>query len=689
MRLCLLRSSLSALALAAATPILPAQIETSAPTSLSGLTPVTTDPIPIVLPEAPLDAVLQLIEMLTGRIVLRPQSLPGTTVHLEAANPMPPEQALLALETVLAMNGIGIAPLGDRFLKVMQLPNMRVESPELIEGSTLTLPPSGRIASKVFTLEFLRAVEFFPTVSNLLNPQLGGAVLFDKANAALITDSISTLQRIELLVNQLDRPVTAGMEPKFYSLQFAKASDLVNKMRTIMQGTLQQQMGSSTSFNADDRTNQVVVIADPRLHDFFDNLIAKLDVKADPNTRNEVIPLKHAAAPDVANLISQLVSGQNAASQRATGSVRPGQVANQPSPEPQAQPVATVNAGDLGVTSSEFSTYVTVLADERSNAVVVSGTVDDIRLIRELVEKVDVLLAQVRIEVVIVEVTLSNNSSTGIDTLGLQVENGRLIGFAASGPGFRTGGFDAEGNATGFTQIIRDGRGYDLTGIISLGSSATKSNANILSVPAIVTTHNKEARIFVGQETPVISSYLPDVAGGGTGGTAGYGYRSTVTGREVGIELKVTPLIGDDGSVQLEITQVVSDVLRNTTIDGNPQPIIGKRETESFVSVRNGEIIVLGGLQRDTTNRDRSRLGPIPIIGDLLGGRTRTNEKTDLIFFLRPVVLTNSAADNAEALRRIQGGPQERAVHRALNPDAPRDENEDNSRRAPVRRGPR
>jgi general secretion pathway protein D len=684
MRLSSFRSSLSLLALAATAPFSPAQTATTpAPQSRPTLTAVMEGPFPITLPEAPLDAVLQLLEMITGRTVLRPQNLPGATIHLETP-PLPADQALLALETVLAMNGIGITPVGDRFIKVVQLGQVRVESPELIEGSTLEMAPSGRIVAKVFTLEFLRAQEFFPMIGNLLNPQLGGAVLFQNANAALVTDSVSTLQRIETLITQLDRPVTAGMTPKFYPLEHAKASDLVNKIRTILQGTLQQQMGTATTFNADDRTNQIVLIADPRLHSFFDDLIDKLDVRADPNTRNDVIYLKHANAPDVATLVSQLISGQTKATQQATGSVRPGQLVtnqNQPQPAPQTN-VVQVAGAEFGAGTNEFSTFVTVLADERSNAVVVSGTVDDLRLIRELVEKIDVLLAQVRIEVVIVEVTLRDSSSTGIQSLGLQVENGKLTGFRGSGAGIAVGGaFDSDGNPTDFATR----NGYDLTGLIQLSTTPRKNNANILSVPAIVTTHNKTGRIFVGQETPTISSYLPDTT---TGGTTGSGYRTSVSREEIGITLEVKPLIGIDGSVQLEIKQTVEDIIDRTTIDGNEQPIIGKRETESFISVLNGEIIVLGGLQRDTNSHQSNRLGPIPIIGDLFGSRTRSKEKTDLIFFLRPIVLTNTPTDNAEALRRIQGAPQEKALQRALNPDAPREEELPTIDRAP-RRGPR
>jgi general secretion pathway protein D len=693
MRLCFFRSSLALVALAAVTPSLPAQAQAPAGPTTPALTPVVEDPIPIILPDAPLDAVLQLLEMLTGRIVLRPQNLPAATIHFESPTPLPPAQALMALETLLNMNHVGIAPLGDRFIKVVPLAQLRTETPEFIDGSTLKLPPTGRVATKVFTLNFLRANQIGPNIAPLLNPQLGGFTVFDNANAVMITDSISTLQRVEMLINQLDQPSMAGLEPKFYPLQHTKASDLVNKLRTMLQGTLQQQLGTATTFNADDRTNQVVLIADPRLHPFFDNMIARLDVRADPNTRNEVIPLKHANAPDVATIVSQLISGQTQAQQRAgagTTGGRPGQMGPQGPQPPQPQPQAVVATADVNVASSEFSSFVTVLADERSNAIIVSGTLDDIRLIRELVEQIDVLLAQVRIEVVIVEVTLTDNHATGIQSLGLAVQNGKLVGIAGNLPGGTLTGLNPEtGAATPFATFNMD---RDLTGIITLASTPRKTSANILSVPAIVTTHNKEARIFVGQERPIISSYLSDVTGG-TGGGTGMGNfgRTTVNQRQVGIELRVKPLIGVDGSVQLEIIQKVEDVLpQAVTIDGNEQPVIATRETESFVSVRNGEIIVLGGLQRENNNRTRSRLGPIPIIGDILGARNRTNEKTDLIFFLRPVVLTNTPDDNAEALRRIQGAPQQRAVERALNPDLQAEDPITPDTRTPLRRpGPR
>ena len=616
----------------------------------------TIEPIKITMPGSSLDEVLALLERWTGKTLLKPQSLPPASLTLVIKDPgVTKKEAIQAVETLLNLNGIAVTPLGDRFLKITPLNTAKSEAPEFIEGSTLDLTPSGRTVSKLFTLQFLRVSEFMPQIAGLLNPAAGSPpVIFDKVNAALITDSVSNLQRIETLVVRLDQPALAGLTPKFYQLSSgAKASDVVNKLRTILSGL--NQLGSTTTYNADDRTNQIVLVSDPRQYAFFDELIAKLDVKSDPNTRNEVIYLKHATAKEVATVLSQLVSGQNTAA-KATQTEQPNRRFQSPMP-PAAIPAPTpvVAVASLGLTidnSNQFSTLLTILPEERTNSILVSGTVDDIRLINDLVAKIDILLAQVRIEVVIAEITLSDNATSGISALGLQIDGNRLVGFSGEGAGIivTNGVITSPG-------IVGTGP-HDLAAEISLATTPRKNNATILSVPNIVTTHNKEARIFVGESRPVISSYLNDNTSTGTAAGIG-GYRSTVGQQEIGIELKVKPLIGADGSVQLEITQNVDDVLGEIIIDGNPQPRIGKRETESFVSARTGQIIVLGGLQRSSKTKSTSRLGPIPIIGDLLGLRQREDTRTDLVFFLRPTVLTNTPADNAPALRQIEQFPQE------------------------------
>lgn len=642
-------------------------------TPTSVLVPKGEDPlVTIKLSDDTIDQVLELLGTYTGRSILRPGSGLPTAEYTVNLKDIPRSEAILAIETLLTLNGVGVAPQGDKFLKVIALAQAKLEAPEMITGTTLDLPPSGKIATKIFRLEFLRADQFF-TQLNIYNQFVAGVVILPNANAAMITDTVSNLQRVETLIASLDRPVTANTKPKFYTLRNgAKASDLVSKLRTVI-GTMEQQFGSSTTFNADDRTNQIILIANPREHPFFDGLIESLDVKSDPNSRNEVIYLKHAKASEVKDLLSSLVQGQNAAAQRSGAqSVRPGQIVA-PLPPQNGSP-ATPNApttpaitGIEGASgSSEFSNILNVVNDNRSNSIIVSGTADDVRLIKSIVANLDIILAQVRIEIVIAEVTLSDNTSSGITQLGLKVNGDRLVGITGSAPGIAVAG---NADATGFADISRKGGPHtftsslDLSGVIGLSSKNPKASANFLSVPTITTTHNKKAIIFVGETRPTINSVTSSIAGNTNPGAS----TSSITQQEVGLTITVTPLIGD-GSVQLDLEQELSDTGDAVIINGNVQNVINKRRTQSFITARTGEVLVLGGLQKKTNKRSSSRFGPIPIIGDLFGARTRGELRTELIFFLRPVILTNTPADNASAMKQIEEFPNKDAVLLELDP---------------------
>ena len=641
-------------------PAAPSAAPSAAPAPFARLgviraAPPEDEPVVLDLPDTDIDTVISTLETLTGRLVIRPQQLTTATYNIRIKKPLPKSEALLYIETVLALNNIGIAPLGDKLIKVVDAGRVKQEAPEMINGSSLDYPATGKVATKLFQLEFARVAEVIPLFGGLLNPFYGGPVPLQNANAALITDSISNLQRVELLLQQVDKPVTAGMKPKFYTLKNAKASDLVNKLRAILAGTLQQQLGSATSYNADDRTNQIVLVTDPRQHAFFDDLIDRLDQKSDPNTRNDVLYLKHAKAADVVNVLSRIISGQTTATQRQSpGSVRPGQV--QPTAPgapaaPPAQPMivsaSSANNPNLDALmssgSNEFSAVMTVVSDERSNSVVAFGTADDLRLVRELIDKLDIVLAQVRIEVVIAEVTLDDNDASGISALGLKLEGDKLVGFSGT---IETGAAVTNGVITrpGVT-----GR-MDLAAELSITSTLRKRNNAIVTVPAIVTSHGKQAKFFNGETRPVVTGSI-------TSGTVG-GTTSTVTQQQIGTTVTVTPFIGVDGSVQLDIVQDVQDVIGTVPVDNNQQYIIGQRQTTSYVTTKTGEIIDLGGFRKNIQVRERSRLGPIPFLGDLFGRRTKNDSRQELVFFLRPTVLTNSPAiDNAEALKRIEKLP--------------------------------
>ncbi len=620
---------------------------------------------PVILRDETVAQVLDLMQRWTGKSILRPQALPASVYTLSLPASITRDEALLALETLLNLNGIAVIQQGDKFLKVV--PNLvaKAESPQLITSSVLSLPPSGRIATKIFTLKHANAQELVAQIASSLNTTLASPpVYFGRNNALMITDSISNLQKIETLTMQIDRPQLDLVVTKSYPLKNAMATDMVNKLNSMLRspatvsGGAPFRLSTGTTFLADERTNRVLLMGSADQHDFFDKLIDTLDQKSNPNTKTDVIFLRHADAQQVATLVTSLVTGQTTAAARAGNTIRTATVNRAPTPAPTA--AAAPGAPQMG--ADEFSSNLTVLPDVRSNSVVVSGTHEDLRLLHELVDKVDIVLPQVRIEVVIVEVKLSDNETNGFNTLGLTVSNGKLIGIGGTGAGFGVNGAPATTNATllpNNTQVLASQGLFntttnDLSATIGLTTTPRKSDLKVLSVPAVTTTHNKEATIFVGESRPVIT--------GATIAPQTGQVTSQVSQRDIGIQLKVLPLIGKDGAVQLQVSQSVEDILGSVRLDGNDQPIIGRRTTDSFVSAMSGEIVVLGGLQRTITTKSTSRLGPIPILGDLFGSSTDLEEKQELIIFLRPYVLNGSAVDNLDALSR--------ATSSAIGPEA-------------------
>jgi general secretion pathway protein D len=653
------------------------------------------DPLvgPIKLPDSDIDTVLGALEIYTGRSILRPQALPTATYNLKIDKQIPKSEAILAIETILELNGIGIVPMDDNFMKAVSLQTVRTEAPLMITGSSLDLPPSSRVATKIFMLNFLRVNELVQQIQGMLTPGIGGAlsvVQLPNANAALITDTVTNLQRIESLLKQVDQPVTGNLEPKFYILKNgAKASDLVARINAIV-APLRAQLGTATTFTADDRTNQIILIAHPAQHALFDSLIAALDVKADPNTRNEVIPLMHALATDVSTLLTNIVGGQ-AAAQRAAQSVRPGQGiagaggltangvntgfgaqpqgfqggvlggpggANPAAPVPAA-PVAvtpTINfnallgqSGDTPTGSNQFSSLLTVQPDVRSNAIVVSGTADDVRLIKDIVAKIDVLLAQVRIEVIVAEVTLTDTDRSGISALGLTVGTDTPA-TGDGGRGTHITGFN--GTLAGWA--VTSGVVNPLAFQAAFSDAGSRNNVKVISAPTIVTTHSKQGEVIVGESIPVITSITSTPSASATA-TNGFDTNQSVSFKDINLDLKVTPFIGNDGSIQLTIDQLIQDQIGSVSVNGNAQPIIGTRHATSTINVYDQQMIVLGGLQRSSLSNDRSKLGfiyEIPILSNLFGDRTKINSRTELLLFIRPHVLpaTEGTADTIKTI---------------------------------------
>lgn len=636
---------------AVTTPNRPTAFRNTQPSIVDGEDPAMREMVGLIrIPEMGTNEVLEMLENFTRKPILRQQTLPTVKITFFSQDPLTRGEAIQAIESLLALNGIAITTLGDKFLKAVPSTIINTQVPRVWEGTTLDAIPSQTIYEKVFELDFLTTDE----ASVLIQPMMtqGMPIAFDKSNLVMVTDSLINLQRIERLLPLLDKPAKLRTEMLFFELQNIEAEEVVQRVQQLIEGPLRRQLQNNTSIEGDRRTNQIIIFTHPSNVELLTNLIERLDIDVAPTTATKVYSIRYADATELVDIIDQIVSGQREVRQETSGSDAGAQAAA--AARQRAAQMRTMNQASAAARSEssnlQFSDFLTIVPDERANTIVASGTHNDLTYLEKLISEIDTLLAQVRIEVVITDVQLSENDNRGIDSFG----------FDYTGTGFNvdldnpTSQWTASpgsfyGVSSGFSWGPDEAFGLEVV----LNTAASKSNINVLSAPTIVTTHNKEATVSVGEERPVITSITTTDT---TGTTTGAVDRSQVQYRDVKLELKVTPLIGSDGTVQMEIEQQVQDLGEPVIVNGNEQPVIISRSAISYVSVRNGGLIALGGLQRLSSNRSRGKmaiLGRIPVLGNLFSSNNTESVRTELLIFIRPTIIRDAEAANEDANKLI------------------------------------
>ena len=593
----------------------------------------------LVLVEDSADQVLTLLEQMTGKIILRRQDLPASKFTFNSRGAISQGEAVLALESLLTLNGIMLSDMGGKFLKAVPATSVNTHVPTLIAGSTLDLEPSQQIYAKLFKLDYLNSEQAgAPLVQNLVS-QNSSIVPFPKSNALLISDALINLQRIENILSDTDQPQAVREDIEFIKLEFIQAAEMQERIENLIEGPLKSYLEGNTSVSADERTNQLILVTHPGNLDIIMNIIASLDVDAAPLTGSEVFQLRQAKAEEVVPIIEDIISGQEEGREEDAKVAREneanrGNANNNTGGNPQNTMGANTNANNSTFieanSSLQFSNFVGLSADERTNSIVAYGTHQDLKTLKELIEKIDIPLPQVLIEAIITQVTLNEKQTSGLNSFSF-LYNGAS----------RTFDSIATGTASGITfsggKISLDNpNDFQLTTDIT--PTNTDSDTRVLSAPRIVVSHNEEGIINVSRSQPIITGSTT------SGISSTLNSRSSIEYRDIGIKLSVTPLIGVDGTVQMVIEQTIENVIENIKIDNNDQPIIGVREATSTISVKDGEIIVLGGLQENTntdSNNYMPLLGRLPVIRSILGGTTDDFERTEVIIFIRPTVLQN------------------------------------------------
>ena len=350
-----------------------------------------------------------------------------------------------------------------------------------------------------------------------------------------------------------------------------------------------------------------------------------------------VYSVQNSKAKDVVNILNQIFLGG-----KSSGSVRPSAVTKPaalapgqpaPPPQPQAAPeIAGVPTGD-----SLVSEVTRIFADEIANTVIILATRGDYELIEETIKKIDTLPRQVVIEGLIALVTLTDNLTMGL-AWSLKTDLNFSLhpfnnDFNLSGSmGSNAPPPDATGlSSSGFSFVATDASGIVRARLEAL---ATESRAKVLAAPHILVTDNREARIQVGQQVPLVTS--------STNVTGTTDIQRTVQYKDIGIILKVKPQVNDSGLVSMEITQEVSSLGAPVTIGSDEAPTLNKTEASTNLVAQNGQTIIIGGLIRDDITKGKSGipfLSKIPLIGWLFGNWSDLDSRTELVILLTPRVI--------------------------------------------------
>lgn len=591
--------------------------------------------------ESPIQ-VIKILESLSGQIALQSPQLPDVKINFATTGKLTRSEAILAFKSLLAVNGIAITPMGEKFFKAAPSTGVNSQAPAFLFGKASEKEPSQYFYAKLYELKYIDIETFKDTLMPFISPNgIATIAIFPRSNAFLLTDTLVNHQRIEMLLSKLDVESDIREEIEFFMLKNMSSEDLKRRITTL-QSDLLKKYFDKTTIESDERTNQVIVVTRKGNMKYIAAIINKLDIDADPLTKSEVFYIKHGEAKDVASVLNQIVKGQQSAVKAAqTAKTNAAAQANRTNRIINAQNASRNNAtrlptnltADQSGAALQFSEYITIVADERSNSIVCYGTPTDLKQIGNIISQVDVVLAQVKIDVIISEVTLTDKQVSGLSTFGLNystIKTDDKKGWSGNTQTYSL----TDGDVPAFS-LSMDEYGFE-----SVFNVAQQNNlVKILSAPSVVTTHNKEASVTVSQQYPLITGSTTYSAAV-TPTTS-----STIDWRDIGIELTVTPLIGENGVIQMEIKQTVSTVVDHTTIDANTQPIIGKREAESFVSANSGDTIVLAGLQQTNisdTNGAVWLLSDIPLIGDIFKPERDSTERTELIFFIRPTIIKSA-----------------------------------------------
>ncbi|HRL30393.1 MAG TPA: type II secretion system secretin GspD [Ottowia sp.] len=671
---------------------------------------------------AEIDAVARTMATITGRNVVVDPRVKGT-MTLTSTAPVSPAEAMRLFGAQLRTQGFALVDNRGMVLVVPEA-EAKLQSAAVSAGA---VRGGGQIQTQIFRLTHENANNLVPILRPLISPN-NTINVNPGTNALVITDYGDNLQRLGRIIAALDVSNATGVEiVRLRHAVASDLAPLVARLiesggggtPAVAQGVPGQPGvppaamgvatgsgdGYRTTLVPEPRSNAIIVrAANPARLALAKTLIQQLDqapqARPDGGSGNiHVVYLKNADATKLAVTLRAAMAalpGQaqttgagggsalpSAGSGLGAGATQPGTSGLGNSTSSSLASGPTINAA----ANNQPSTGGQIQADPATNSLIISAPEPVYRELRAVIDKLDQRRAQVFVESLIAEVNMSKAADFGVQwqMFGQSGNNVGVIG-TNYGSGRATGTaptsniLDIAAAMFGISRLpststpsttalagLRPNTGFNFAfGTRALGILAnfmqSTGAGNVLSTPTLLTLDNEEAKIIVGKNVPMpTGSYTNTGAGGAT-----LNPFQTYERKDVGLTLRVRPQINENGTVKLVLYQEVSSVDAGTASNLSG-PTTSKRAIESSVLVDDGSIVVLGGLLEDAygTSEDKVPvLGDVPIIGNLFKTQNRSLNKTNLMVFLRPVIVRDAAdtenysLDRYDLMRSAQQGNQ-------------------------------
>ncbi len=578
--------------------------------------------------------VLDVYAKLVGRTILR-AGLPTAQIVLRTETPLTKTEAIQALQAVLALNGISIVNIGDKFAKVLPVDQANSAGAEFNKENAAELPEMGSYVTHIVQLKYVKPSEMIPIIQPFA--KLANSILAIDSNGILVLrDNAENVKRMLEMIAKIDVSVPEEYVSEVIPIKYAMAEDIASALNSLGGAG-----GSTVSFGSSAASPTINGIRSPATGGGINGMANQGGAYNQANQSRQFGP------------------------QGATGGAPTGGSTFQQ----RLQSIIQRASSGPGGQQDQIQVFgqAKIIADQRSNALLVFATQADVDRIKAVVEKLDVLLAQVLIEAVIMDVNLGNSLSYGVSAVQRR-KDGTVGGTSVS----TVGVMNNNQPFYNFLQNVATNGGELLPGLastppnnlsyfgnignqwdVALQAAAADNNATVIQRPRIQTSQAKPASFFVGNTVPYVTGTY---YGGGYGG----GNSSSYSQLSVGVELDVTPFINPDGLVVMDINQEIDDVSGYTSIDGNNVPNTNKRTLSSEIAVRNRDTIILGGFIRSDKSKSRTGvplLQDIPILGALFSSHSENKNREELIVLMRPTVLKTPELASVETLREEQRLP--------------------------------